>query len=84
MGPAGAGMMMLLFAAPGTKIIEMIYDFPAMDIHPTICRHIGLPYHRVHGEAVKQGDDPLNHDFAVDIADVERVLAEALGQPAKL
>jgi len=84
MGPAGAGMMMLLFAAPGTNVIEMIYDFPAMDIHPTVCGHVGLHYHRVLGEAVRQGDDPLNHDFAVDIADVERVLAEVLNQPANV
>ena len=84
MGPAGAGMMMLLFTAPGTKIIEMIYDFPAMDIHPTICRHIGLSYHRVHGEAVKLGDDPLNHDFSVKIGDVEQVLSEVLNEPAEV
>ncbi len=76
MGPAGAGMMLLLFARPGTRVVEMIYDFPAMDIHPTICRHLGLHYHRVTGEAVKQGDDPLNHDFEVPIDDVERVLED--------
>ena len=78
MGPIGAGMMLLLFASPGAKIIELSYDFPAMDIHPTIAAHLGLDYHRILGEAVKLGDDPLNHDFMVDFGDVDRVLAEQL------
>lgn len=78
MGPAGAGMMMLLFASPGTRIVEMIYDFPAMDVHPTICRHLDLTYHRILGEAVALGDDPLNHDFVVDLAKVDETLANVL------
>ena len=55
-----------------------------MDIHPTICRHIGLHYHRILGEVVKLGDDPLNHDFVVQITDVKEVLGRVLNQPAEV
>ena len=52
MGLFGAGMMPLLFAAPGTPVVEPKYDVANMDVHPGIAEILGLGYPPVAGRAV--------------------------------
>ena len=80
MGPFGAGMMLLLFAAPGAHIVELKYDVASMDVHPKIAEITGLAYHPVVGHAVADSGYSLNHDFIVDIDQVRALLARIIAR----
>jgi capsular polysaccharide biosynthesis protein len=66
-GAFGAGMMLLMFATPGTPIVEFKYGNigNSMDLHPVIARAIGLPYFGVVGEVRGDEPDQLKRDFVI-------------------
>lgn len=67
-GPAGAGMNLLLFAPRGAKIVELNYHKPnpgEMNLLPALCRHIGQDCRAATGMPLVQGSNPLNYDYLV-------------------
>ena len=77
-GPAGAGMNLLLFAPRDATIIELKHQTNEMDINPMLTFQIGQRYIGVRGiPKATAGSKPLDYDFTVPLDRIQKALSLA-------
>ncbi|MCB2378022.1 glycosyltransferase family 61 protein [Hymenobacter sp. BT635] len=84
--PTGAGLTNLLFAPPGTPVIELFPKHFTVIEYPELCYRLGLPHQFLVSEAAKgelhSRRDGWQEDLTVDLDALDRCLQQALA-PAK-
>ena len=72
--PHGAGLANLVFASPGTTVVELIAPEYPFTFYPEICRRVKLRHHLVHGRALEPAR-VYGSDLQVDVARVRALLS---------
>ncbi|MFG3817277.1 glycosyltransferase family 61 protein [Limnothrix redekei] len=85
--PHGAGLTNLVFASPGTWVLELLSISYRPVCYKVISEFVGLNYRYVIGEAIQRADglfqeEPAWYDLRVDLEKIKAILAEFSSSPS--